>query len=245
MNTEAALQKKTDESKTDSRGAALEVPLTRPFEGFTYIKKGWVDNDDGIESVTLNMTLGKLNLPANWNHLESFVMMPEWGSSPLRRSWVVRLPTHFDGDEKYLFHYYFQINYEDGSEKVSDTFTQLIMPRTIEYIDHSGDCSHIILHWSVDGWSYPQNTELEVEGIEWGHEFSVSQVPYRSQDRLFERGRYFYLQRIAAPRRFYATIWAPRGAKLSYCFNLLKADAEGHLTQHWDNNQGKDFSLTL
>lgn len=247
MTTEAEIvvQKKDNQNDTVSKGAALDAPLTMPFEGFTYLKKDWFDHEDGIDSVTLNVTLGPINLPANWNHVDSFVMMPEWGTVPLKRSWVVRLPTHLHTDEKYLFHYYFQARYEDGSEKVSDTFTQLIMPKSVEYIDHSGSCSHITLHWSIDGWSYPQNTELEVEGIDWGDEFSISQAPYRSGDRLFERGRLVTIQRIPAPRRFFATIWAPRGTTLNYCFNLISSDSEGNLQNRWDNNCGNNFKMTI
>ena len=244
-DSETAAQSKVQDVTRDSKGAALDAPFTRPFEGFTYIKKDWVDHEDGIASVVLHMTLGKINLPANWNHIESFVMMPEWGTVPLRRSWVVRLPTHFGIDERYLFHYYFQIRYEDGSEKVSDTFTQLIIPRNVEYIDHSGTCSHIVMHWSVDGWNYPQNTELEVEGIEWGDEFSVSQTPYRSGDRLYEKGRLFMMQRLPAPRRFFATVWAPRGVEVNYCFMLVNTDAEGNLFNRWDNNCGNNFKMTI
>jgi hypothetical protein len=248
MTAEVALQrnKNTEQiGSPDGRSAALDAPFTRPFEGFTYIKKDWVDHEDGITSVTLNMALGQLNLPADWANTETYMMMPEWGTVPLRRSWVVRLPTWFKGHEKYLFHYYFQIAYEDATEKVSDTFTQLVVPRMVEYIDHSGECTHIVLHWSVDGWSYPQNTELEVEGVEWGHEFSVSQVPYRSKDPLYEKGRLLYLRKMPPPRRFYAVIWAPRGAHLNYCFNLVSTDNQGKLFNRWDNNCGKDFTLTI
>jgi hypothetical protein len=245
-DTGSAAQRKTEElNQADAKGAALDAPFTRPFEGFSYLKKEWVDHEDGIESVVLHMTLGQINLPANWNHVESFTMMPEWGTVPLRRSWVVRLPTHLNNDERYLFHYYFQARYEDGSEKVSDTFTQLIIPKTVEYIDHSGTCSHIVLHWSIDGWTYPQNTELEVEGIEWGDEFSVSQAPYRAGDRLYERGRFFSMQRLPAPRRFYATIWAPRGSTLNYCFVLVNTDADGNLYNRWDNNCGNNFKMSI
>lgn len=225
--------------------SSLDAPFTKPFEGFSYIKKDWTDDEDGIESVVLNVSLGQINLPANWNNVESFVMMPEWGSLPLKRSWVVRLPTHFNGDQKYLFHYFFQIKYTDGSERVSDTFTQLMMPKNVEYIDHSGSCTHILLHWSVDDWSYPQNTELEVEGIEWGDDFSVSQVPYRSGDRLYESGRSILIQRIPPPRRFFATIWVPSGTKLNYCFNLISTELDGTLRSLWDNNHGKNFEMTI
>ena len=247
--TEIAVQQKekaeNPQKSPDSKGAALDAPSTRPFEGYTYLKKDWVDHEDGIESVTLNTTLGKISLPANWNTLESFVMMPEWGTVPLRRSWVVRLPTHFEEQIRYLFHYYFQIQYSDGSEKISDTFTQLIIPKDVEYIDHSGSCTHIIMHWSIDGWSYPQNTELEVEGVEWGGDFSVSRAPYRSGDPLYEKERFLGLKKIKPPRRFFARVWAPKGSRLHYCFKLVSADESGRLFSRWDNNCGKDFKMTV
>jgi len=231
--------------KNAADGVALEVPSTRPFEGFTYLKKEWVDHEDNIESVTFSMAMGQLNTPADWNNLQSFTMMPEWGTAPLKRSWVVRIPTHLDGSERYLFHYYFQVRYADGSEKVSDNFTELIMPKNIEYIDHSGCFTHVKMHWSLAGWSYPQDTELEIDGIEWGDEYSVCRSPYRSGDRLFERGRALAVSRIAVPRVFRATIWAPRGEEVNYCFNLVSIDISGNMSQRWDNNCGENFKLTI
>lgn len=233
------------ESSAGNDGTTQEVPFTRPFEGFTYLKKEWVDHEDNIESVTFSMTLSQINSPANWDHTQSFAMMPEWGTAPLKRSWVVRIPTHLDGAERYLFHYYFEIRYDDGSEKVSDDFTQLIRPRVIEYIDHSGNCVHVKMHWSLSGWSYPQDTELEVAGIEWGEEYSVSHASYRGGDRLYERGRAAAISRLPVPRVYQATIWAPKGEEVNYCFNLVSIDQTGNLCPKWDNNGGENFKMTI
>ncbi|NCB37491.1 MAG: hypothetical protein EOM80_01870 [Erysipelotrichia bacterium] len=233
------------QKKTSSDGIAQEVPFTRPFEGFSYLKKEWVDQEDNIESVSFSMALGHVSCPADWQHMQSFTLMPEWGTSPLKRSWILRIPTHFEGAERYLFHYFFQVRYLDGSEKVSNTFTQLIMPKNIEYIDHSGTCVHVKLHWSLDGWVYPQDTELEVDGIEWGDEFSVSHSPYRLGDRLYEKGRASRIHQIKVPRIFRATIWAPHGEEVNYCFNLVSIDQNSNLHQKWDNNCGENFKLTI
>lgn len=246
----AALAHETDPELAEpkdgfSDGIALEIPVTLPFEGFTYLKKEWVDQEDDIESVTFGVAFGHLNSPVNWENTQSYTMMPEWGTEPLRRSWVVRIPTHFEGAERYLFHYFFQIRYTSGSEKVSDNFTQLIMPKTIEYIDHSGSCVHIRLHWSLGSWSYPQNTELEVEGIDWGSEFSVSHAAYRSGDRLYKHGRLAAVKRVEMPRVFRTRIWAPRGEEVNYCFSKLSIDQNGELLQKWDNNGGENFKMTI
>ncbi|MBU1106146.1 MAG: hypothetical protein KKB51_05705 [Candidatus Riflebacteria bacterium] len=246
----AALARETDPESAQpkagiSDGIAHEVLATLPFEGFTYLKKEWVDQEDNIESVTLGVALGHINNPVDWETTETFVMMPEWGTEPLRRSWVIRIPTHYEGSERYLFHYFFQIHYTNGSEKVSNNFAQLVMPKTIEYIDHSGSCVHVRLHWSLGAWSYPQDTELEVEGIEWGNEFSVSHVAYRSGDRLYEHGRAAAINRIEMPRVFKAQIWAPHGEEINYCFNMLTVDREGNFQQKWDNNCGENFKMTI
>jgi hypothetical protein len=232
-------------TKSLSEGVAHEVPSTRPFEGFSYLKKEWVEQEDNIESVTLSLVFGHMNRPPDWHNMQSFTMMPEWGTAPLKRSWVLRIPTHFEGDERYLFHYFFQIRYTDGSDKVSDNFTQLIMPREIEYIDHSAACTHVRLHWSLDSWAYPQDTELEADGIEWGSEFSVSHSPYRHGDRLYERGRAARINQLPMPRVFRATIWGPHKEVINYCFNLVMVDQAGNLHQKWDNNGGENFKLTI
>ena len=226
-------------------GVAQEVPLTQPFEGYTYLRKEWVDQEDGIDRVQLNMTLSTPHLPADWNATQTFTMMPEWGTTPLRRAWIVRLPTHFQGHDRYLFHYFFQILNKDGTEQVTNPFTQYIVPQPFEFLDHGGDFAQVRVHWSVGDWSYPQDAELEVEGIEWGSEFSVSQAPYRFSDRLFRRGRMLRLQRLPVPRRFRGLIWAPKGAKVCYCFQMLRPLPGDEYETLWDNNFGRDYRLTI
>lgn len=244
MSHETALQK-AEESPEKSTDTIIEVPISRPFEGYTYIKKEWVDCQDEIDSVSINYTFGHVNLPANWDKLQTHVMMPQWGTTPLKRNWVVRLPTHLENQNKYLFHYYFQIHYQDNREKISDMFTELIIPKQVEYIDHSGAYSHIRLHWSIGGWLYPQDTELEVEGIEWGSDFSVSQSTYRAGDRLYELGRSALINKIPAPRVYRATIWGPKGATVNYCFNLITVEINGKLKHKWNNNNGINFEMTF
>jgi len=247
MNEHQQIQNQAWNGSSDlpsSEGTTLEIPVTHPFEGYTYIKKEWVDQEDGIDKVTFNMTLGHLNAPADWSHTQTFIMMPEWGQIPLKRTWIVRLPTHLDGKDRYLFHYFFQIYYSNGTERVSNAFTQMLMPREFEYIDHSGDFVHVRLYWSVGSWTYPQNTELEVDGIDWGSEFSVSNAPYRGTDRLYHNGRFLVMQRVAIPRRFRGIIWAPKGAEIRYCFQMVRHIGEG-FELVWDNNFGKDFCLSI
>ena len=200
--------------------AAIEVAVTRPFEGFFFIRKEWEDQEDGVERVTLNYTLSRIHLPADWSNTNSSVMMPEWGTSPLRRTWIIRLPTHLEEHDRYLFHYYFHVYYTNGSDRVSHTFTQKIAPRAFEFLDHSGDFLFVRLHWSIGAWTYPQDNELEADGIEWGAEHSVSNVPYRGSDRLFQDGRQALLKQLPVPRRFRGLIWprkVQKSATVSSC----------------------------
>lgn len=227
------------------KGTIIEVPETKPFEGHTYLKKSWIDKNEGITKVLMHMVVGHLNKPPCWDDMDVFEMMPEWGTEPLRRSWVIRIPTHYEGEVKYLLHYYFVSYYEDGNECISQTFTEQIMPKAVQFIDHSGQYSHVRLHWSAEGWSYPQNTELEFESIDWGSEYSVSHFPYKQGDRLYERGRAAIIARTAPPRLFKGIIWAPHKEKINYCFNLISLDQTGELLSHWDNNNGLNYQLTI
>ena len=244
--TEQELECRSDEDEpmVSAEGTAIEAGQTQPFEGFTFLRKEWVDQEDGVDRVTLNVTLSKANSPADWSQTEVFVMMPQWGTVPLCRTWIVRLPTHFSAASSFLFHYFFHVFYRDGTDRLSSFFSQLIVPHSFEYIDHSGEMLFVRLHWSVDGWSYPQDTELEIDGIDWGSEFSISNAPYRTNDRLFQLGRDLMLQRFGVPRRFRGVIWAPKGAEISYCFQLSRFKPEGSETL-WDNNFGKDYGLTI
>lgn len=225
-------------------GVAIESPFTRPFEGFTYLRKEWLDQEDDIEKVTLNITLSHLNRPADWAQTEVFTLMPQWGTAPLKRTWIVRLPTHYDQKEKYLFHYFFQIYYNNGSDRISNTFTHLMAPQHFEFLDHSGEMLFVQLHWSIGNWLYPQDTDLEVDGIEWGSESSVSRAPYRNNDKLYQSGRFLLLRRLPVPRRFSGFICVPKGSEVKYCFHLSRHTPDG-LESLWDNNFGKNYSLTF
>ncbi len=227
-------------------GAAIEAPVTHPFEGFVFLRKEWVDQEEGIGEVCFNYVLSPLNQPADWAKVQSHVMMPQWGQQPLSRIWIVRLPTHLDGHDSYLFHYYFTMkSAQTGAEpRASETFTQLIAPREVECLDYSGQLTNARLHWSIGNWEYPQDTEMEVDGIGWGSEFSVSQVPYRGNDPLYLKGRLLSMRRLELPRRFRARIWGPRGSTVRFCFHLMRLGADDPLSR-WDNNQGRDYSITL
>lgn len=246
-STEKALieqvQKKI--SAAAAEDATQEIPETKPFEGHSYIKKTWTDTEDGVERVLLNVALGHMNRPPNWEKTEVYEMMPEWGTLPLQRGWVIRIPTHFEGEEKYLLHYFFVSHYKDGTECISQNYTELISPRFIQFVDHSGLYTHVKLHWSLDNWAYPQNTELEFEGIEWGSEYSVSRSPYRQGDRLYERGRAGIIMKAPTPRIFRGIIWGPHKEKVDYCFNLITIDQTGKLVSKWDNNEGLNYKLTI
>lgn len=235
---------KLESASSTLNDAAVELPITKPFEGYTYIKKEWVDQEDGIDKVIFHMTLSHVNQPADWNNTESHVMMPEWGSLPLRRAWIVRLPSYYEGADKYLFHYFFQVFYNNAKEKISPTFTQLIVPKEFEYIDYSGDVLFIRLHWSVGNWTYPQDTEMEIDGIEWGSEFSVSQAVYRRQDLSFQKGRWLKIKRLKPPHRFRCLIWVPKGSEIHYCFNIIKFDGE-KTSSFWDNNWGNNYQMNI
>ena len=224
---------------------AQEIPLTKPFEGYSFLKKIWIDNEEGIDSVKLNVAYGHINKPANWNKMESYEMMPEWGTSPLCRTWALRIPTHYEGKDRYLLHYFFLIRDKNGNERVSANYAQLIVPKEIQFIDHSGAYTHVKLHWSLEDWSYPQDTEMELDFVEWGSDYSVSQSAYRKGDKNYEKGRAQIISKIPAPRLFKALIWAPMNEKVNYCFNLISADQNGKLSGKWDNNSGNNYVLTV
>ena len=238
------LKEKFNETSS-SNEVAQEIPVTKPFEGFSFLKKDWIDNEEGIESVRLHVAYGHINEPADWKNTKIYEMMPEWGTTPLRRTWVLRIPTHYEGKDRYLLHYFFLIRYKSGNERVSASYAQLIIPKEIQYIDHSGNYSHVKLHWCLNDWAYPQDTEMELDGIEWGSEYSVSNVAYRQNDRLYERGRAQIISKISVPRLFKAVIWAPANEKINYCFNLIMTNQVGHLSNKWDNNNGNNYVLTV
>ena len=225
-------------------GTVTELLPTLPFDFFSYLKKEYIDEEEGIDEVTISCAFSRINEPVDWNNIKSFIMMPEWGTTPLRRSWIVRVPTYYKGSDKFLFHYYFQIKYADGKEILSENYTQLITAREFEYIDHTSSLTNITLHWSLNDWSYPQDTPMEAEGIDWEDECSISRSPYKAGDKLYREARRLKIEKLPHPRRFKTIIAVPSKETVNYCFKL-EGYKEGEPFTKWDNNEGKNFLVRL
>ncbi len=135
---------------------------------------------------------------------------------------VLRLPNGMHDDngwyhEHYAFHHYFEV-FRHGQRHHSPLYTEEIVTKEIEYIDHVGNLGGMCVYWSIYDWDVAQYTPTEEENfIEWYGEDSPwrSHKLYGSEDKdEFSRIRSELLSKLPMPRRFVTRIQGPRGAEV-------------------------------
>jgi hypothetical protein len=213
-----------------------------------YLMKTFEDREPDIEFVNIHYTWTPAGQPPNWGDHRETRTMPRGGvilrgsggvtrdesgqagetvvervelpDDGVRRK-VLRLPNviYTDGTahERYDLHHYFEI-FRRGHQYHSGLFTEEIVPKEIEYIDHVGNLGGMCVYWSVYDWNTPQYTPTEEHNFaDWYGEDSPyrSYKFYGSEDKEnFLRIRSAMLAALPMPRRFVAQIHGPRGATI-------------------------------
>jgi len=120
--------------------------------------------------------------------------------------------------EHYAFHHYFEIFYH-GQRHYSPLFTEEIVTKEIEYVDHVGNVGGLCVYWSIYDWDAPQYTPTEEQNfIAWYGEDNPfrSHKLYASENKdEFIRIRSEMIAALPMPRRFLANIRAPRGVPVN------------------------------
>ena len=107
--------------------------------------------------------------------------------------------------EHYAFHHYFEV-FRDGKRETSPVYTEEIVSKEVEYLDHTGTLGGMCIFWSVYDWDAPQYQPTEeLNFIEKYGEDS----PYRSfkfygadDKETFSRTRSEMLKALPTPRRY-------------------------------------------
>jgi hypothetical protein len=213
-----------------------------------YVKKSFVDHEPGIEAVNIHYTWTALGYPPDWgSHRETRSMSRggviirgqggttldehgQWGQTVAERvelpddgvrRKVLRLPTRIEWDrswhEHYAFHHCFEVLRGDRWS-TSPLYTEEIVTREIEYVDHVGNLSEVCVYWSIDDWDIAQYTPAEEQNFvaRYGPDnvFRAENL-YGSEDKEeFMRIRSEMIAALPMPRRFVATVSGPRRASV-------------------------------
>jgi hypothetical protein len=209
--------------------------------------KVWVDPSDRVDSVEIRYIWSPLGTAPDFTggRDEAEVMHVVLGTNPRIRQAIIEIPRYLDGNDNYLLHYHFGGGGEHH-EGFTQVYTEEIVSREVEYIDHDGSLTEVRVLWSVGGWAAPNWTRLRLEGL-------TLQIPEdtpghdREGEGMADEAIYELIQTVPLPRRFVGRVWGPRGAAVEYCYQLLRSSAptEGDEFVHWDNNQNRNYPIVL
>lgn len=210
------------------------------------LTKIWVDPNDGVDSIEVRYTWSPLGTEPNWqNGAEAEVMSVIPGANPRTRQAVLEIPRYLDNKDNYLLHYQFGGGGEHH-EGFSQVYTEEIVSREVKYVDREGKITEVRALWSVNGWSAPNWTQARLDGLTLridpatpGHDIEGEGI---ADEAIYE-----LVQTVPLPRRFVARVWGPKGARVEYCFHLLRTNTPtpGDEFERWDNNQSHNYTLVL
>jgi hypothetical protein len=209
--------------------------------------KVWVDPNDRVDSVEIRYTWSPIGTQPDFTNGkdEAEVMQVVLGTNPRVRQAIIEIPRYLEGKDNYLLHYHFGGGGEHH-EGFTQVYTEEIVSKEIEYIDHEGLLTEVRVLWSVGGWAAPNWTQARLDGL-------PLQVPMDAPghdaegEGLADEAIYELVQTVPLPRRFVARVWGPRGGRVEYSFQLLRNNTpiEGDEFVRWDNNQNQNFSVVL
>jgi hypothetical protein len=136
---------------------------------------------------------------------------------------IIKLPNEIPDPEtgrytdNYLLHHYFEM-FRQGRRELSPLYTEEIVSREVEYIDHQGNLGGMCIYWSLEDWDSPQYQPTEEQNfIGWYGEDN----PYRSfkfygcdDMEEFSRIRCDMLKALPLPRRYLGKIRGPKGTRV-------------------------------
>lgn len=189
-----------------------------------YLAKTWIDPDDSVDAVQIHYMWTPIGDGPYFDGTHDVRWLGDWGGEPRRRGKVLSMPRAIwkEGGwshDGYALHHYFEVFGRHG-RWTSDTFTEEIVPRDLEFVDDYGGITNICIYWAVGDWSSPTYSPMEDPRFPADSEFaSVRYYSYQDKDR-YHRTKAHMLQQIDLPHRWQARMWGPRGSTLVQQYHL-------------------------
>ena len=205
------------------------------------LAKVWVDNTPNTHTVEIRYTWSKLGEPPSWNgQEEAEVMSVMPNTNPPMRLAAIEIPRYLDHEPNYLLHYRFGGGGE-FHEGFNQDVTEEIVSREVEYVDNEGLITEVRVLWSVEGSAAPNWSQATLQGLPL---FGNQDL---EQEGIADEAIYEFVQTIPLPRRYVAKVWGPTGATVEYTYQLLRTNSPipDQDFEHWDDNDGQKFWVTL
>jgi hypothetical protein len=205
------------------------------------LTKVWVDPGPGVESMEIRYTWCASGSEPAWDGTEEAeVMVAVPGTDPCVRTADLEIPRYVDGADRYQLHYRFG----PGGEHVdgySPVFTEEIVSREVEYVDHAGELTEVRVLWSVGGWTAPNWSQATLDGLPPSVAAPGGQGD--EQDGVSDDAIYELVRTVPLPRRYVARMSGPRGQSVEYVYQLLRTGSPlpDDDFVRWDDNGGKRF----
>lgn len=208
-----------------------------------YLRKEWIDQEDGIEQVFIHYAAVALGEQPEWQRTgQTHEMIPEWGHNRHRRAKVLKLPRRLDDQENYHLYYYFSVNKESLTQTTEPFVDEIIADDSFTFIDYEGHYTHICVYWSIDGWGATNYSAMFVDGIRIDHPLSSLHLYDRSHDWEYLSRRFNLLKSISVPHIYRGRVHGPRGSRVDYAYHILcKGSPSGQDFAFWDNNDGLNY----
>jgi hypothetical protein len=192
-----------------------------------YLTKTWTDPDGEVDAVQIHYMWTPVGDGPFFDGTHQTRWLADWGGLPRRRGKVLSLPRSIWtggrwSDDGFALHHYFEVHGRHG-RWTTDTVTEEIVTRDLEFVDHQGAITNICIHWAVDNWMAPTYSPMEDDRFPADGEFaSVHYYGYEDKPR-FHRTKAEMLYQIPLPHRWRARMWGPRGSTLVQQYHV------GHL----------------
>ena len=190
-----------------------------------YLRKDWEDTDDGIDAVVIHYATTPRGEGPDWGRDHQWRPLQDHGGFPRRRSKVLSLPTsvwsnyHGGWDVEFLLHYYFEV-YRGGGQWSTQTYTEEIVSKQLEFVDEPGWITNICIYWAVGTWEAPTYTPMEDYRFPQDSEFgSLRYYGYQDKAR-FHYSKTLMLDRIERPHYWQGRMWGPVGATLLQQYHI-------------------------
>jgi hypothetical protein len=202
-----------------------------------YLRKEWVDQEDGIESVLLHYTCTPLDAWPDWERFRNTRVLVDQGGFPRRHEKVISMPESVYDEARgwhpeYRLHHYFEV-FQHGRQWSTDLFTEEIACRDLEFTDDAGLVTNICIYWSVGDWGAPVYSPMEDPRFPADSEFTAKRYyNYWDRDR-YHASKFHMLQAIPLPHRWQGRMWAPRGATVVQQYHVGRTYPEQERFETW------------
>ena len=207
-----------------------------------YLRKEWVDQEDGISHVLIHYTCVPLGRRPDWGrNTQTRELHPEMGGSRKRRAKVIKLPRQIDGAENYKLCYYYHV--QGAREWDTPCFVEeIVADSSYTFVDYWGHYTNICVYWSINGWGAPNYSAMFEDGTGLEHPLSSLHYYGRAHDGIYVYERFRRLQTLPLPHVYRGKVHGPRGSRVEFCFHIVRTGSpNGDDYDFWDNNEGLNY----